>query len=128
MYGGRISKTRDTLNAIRFDMNLGVNTVAIQVLSDLHLEVERAGVGQPGLYEFDFPAHAENLAILGDLGSTNDDRFFEWLDIQLRRFRRVFFVPGNHEPYWTSLVLPLLLPGFSLLTLYRCARRTNQMP
>lgn len=73
----------------------------LQLLSDLHLEIER---GDTPLYTYDFPQTAPNLALLGDVGWTRDDRLFDWLDIQLARFERVFFVPGNHEPYGSSLV------------------------
>lgn len=73
----------------------------IQLLSDLHLEVER---GEQPLYTFDFPVCAPNLALLGDVGWTRDDRLFEWLDLQLLRFKLVFFVSGNHEPYVSTLV------------------------
>ncbi|KAF9010808.1 hypothetical protein BDQ17DRAFT_1387956 [Cyathus striatus] len=72
----------------------------IQLLSDLHLEVER---GDEPLYTFDFPACAPNLALLGDIGWTGDDLFFTWLELQLARFKRVFFVSGNHEPYASTL-------------------------
>ncbi|KAI0653964.1 Ser/Thr protein phosphatase superfamily protein [Cubamyces menziesii] len=83
-------------------------SIAIQVLSDLHLEAERPpsldGTSDDGnLYTFDFPARAEHLALLGDIGMTVDNRLFAWLRAQLERFKTVFFVPGNHEPYGTSL-------------------------
>jgi hypothetical protein len=77
--------------------------VHIQLLSDLHLEIER---GSQPLYEYEFPAHAPNLALLGDIGWMQDDRLSQWLEVQLSRFRRVFFVPGNHEPYFSTLVSP----------------------
>lgn len=75
-----------------------------QIISDLHLELQRGGPSELDVYEYDFPVRAENLAILGDLGLTYDSRFFDWLEQQLRRFRRVFLVPGNHEPYKSTLV------------------------
>ncbi|PBK75748.1 Ser/Thr protein phosphatase superfamily protein [Armillaria solidipes] len=68
----------------------------LQILSDLHLEVERPD--EP-LYAYDFPVSAPNLALLGDIGWTRDDRLFDWLRAQLARFETVFFVCGNHEPY-----------------------------
>ncbi|KAH9889490.1 Ser/Thr protein phosphatase superfamily protein [Cubamyces lactineus] len=85
-----------------------VESIGIQILSDLHLEFERAssngGPNDEGnLCKFDFPARAEHLALLGDIGMTVDDRLFAWLHAQLERFKTVFFVPGNHEPYGTSL-------------------------
>lgn len=75
--------------------------VFIQLLSDLHLEIER---GLSPLYTYNFKPSALNLALLGDIGWTRDDRLFEWINLQLTRFERVFFVPGNHEPYGTTLV------------------------
>ncbi|CDO72203.1 hypothetical protein BN946_scf184970.g55 [Trametes cinnabarina] len=80
----------------------------IQIISDLHLEVERASSkqttdGDGGLYQFDFPACADHLALLGDIGMTVDDRLFTWIRAQLERFAVIFYVPGNHEPYWSSL-------------------------
>ncbi|KAG5652561.1 hypothetical protein H0H81_004570 [Sphagnurus paluster] len=83
-------------------------TVHIQLLSDLHLEIERTPTkggsgdgGGDGLYEFDFPARADTLALLGDIRLT---RLFDWLRAQLARFKTVLYVPGNHEPepYWSS--------------------------
>ncbi|OCH88535.1 hypothetical protein OBBRIDRAFT_83113 [Obba rivulosa] len=72
----------------------------LQLLSDLHLEIQR---GDSPLYEYNFPANAPNLALLGDIGWTRDNRLFDWLDNQLMRFERVFFIPGNNEPYATSI-------------------------
>ncbi|KAG8855359.1 hypothetical protein FRB91_002334 [Serendipita sp. 411] len=72
----------------------------IQILSDIHLEMER---GDAPLYEYDLPATAPNLALLGDIGWTREPRLFEWLDIQRRRFEITFFLSGNHEPYFSSL-------------------------
>ncbi|KZT53609.1 hypothetical protein CALCODRAFT_519956 [Calocera cornea HHB12733] len=69
--------------------------VRFQLMSDLHLETSQ--------YNFDFPVAAENLALLGDIGNTVDAALFEWLDAQLRRFMRVFFVAGNHEAYRSTL-------------------------
>ncbi|KZW00679.1 Ser/Thr protein phosphatase superfamily protein [Exidia glandulosa HHB12029] len=72
----------------------------VQLLSDIHLEMER---GDQDLYHFDFPAEGEALALLGDIGLTHDDRLFDWLRVQLGRFKPVFYVSGNHEPYRSSL-------------------------
>ena len=78
--------------------------IHIQVLSDLHLEIGRpmAGGGYT-TFDYDFPAKADILALLGDIGSTIDDRFFHWLRAQLRRFKLVFFLSGNHEAYRSSM-------------------------
>ena len=45
----------------------------IQFLSDIHLEVERRGGGVDYLYEYDFPACAANLALIGDIGWTRQE-------------------------------------------------------
>ncbi|KAH0581699.1 hypothetical protein J132_00641 [Termitomyces sp. J132] len=76
----------------------------IQILSDLHLEIERPSstLGRE-FYYYDIPVRAEHLALLGDIGWTIDDRLFEWLEAQLKLFKTVFFVSGNHEPYRSSM-------------------------
>ncbi|KAI0778285.1 Ser/Thr protein phosphatase protein [Trametes elegans] len=80
--------------------------IRIQVLSDLHLEFPpprwstRHGRDS---YQYELPAEAEILALLGDIGVTDDDRLYDWLRIQLQRFKLVFFLAGNHEPYGSSI-------------------------
>lgn len=81
-----------------------VSQVRIQLLSDLHLEIERSS---SPLYTYDFKASAPALALLGDIGWTRDDRLFKWLLLQLKHFKRVFFVRGNHEPYVSTLVFTI---------------------
>ncbi|KAJ3551208.1 hypothetical protein NM688_g4841 [Phlebia brevispora] len=76
----------------------------IQILSDLHLEVERANApAGKEFYHYDIPVHCDNLALLGDIGWTMQDELFGWLKIQLQRFKTVFFVGGNHEPYRSTI-------------------------
>ncbi|KAI0047035.1 Ser/Thr protein phosphatase protein [Auriscalpium vulgare] len=72
----------------------------VQILSDLHLEIERPG---SEFYQYDVPVRAEQLALLGDIGWTVDGRFFEWLERQLKLFKTVFLVSGNHEPYRSTI-------------------------
>jgi len=76
----------------------------IQILSDLHLEVERSS-SRPGeeFYFYDIPVHAEYLALLGDIGWTLEDRLLVWLREQLKKFKTLFFLCGNHEPYRSSI-------------------------
>ncbi|EIM86675.1 Ser/Thr protein phosphatase protein [Stereum hirsutum FP-91666 SS1] len=78
----------------------------IQILSDLHLEIERPSRTEPGqeFYHYDsIPVKAETLALLGDIGWTVEPRLFEWLESQLKRFTTIFFVSGNHEPYRSTV-------------------------
>ncbi|KAI0651953.1 Ser/Thr protein phosphatase protein [Trametes meyenii] len=89
------------------------DTIRIQVLSDLHLEFlspRRPLVHFDGQqrspsehYQYDFPASAEVLALLGDIGVTQDGRLFGWMRSQLKRFKTVLYLSGNHEPYTSSL-------------------------
>ncbi|KZT67410.1 Ser/Thr protein phosphatase superfamily protein [Daedalea quercina L-15889] len=75
-------------------------TCSIQLLSDIHLEMERR---HKPFYQYDFASAADNLALLGDIGWTRDERMFRWLEVQLSRFKRIFFIAGNHEPYMSTL-------------------------
>jgi len=80
-----------------------------QLLSNVHLGVERGST----LPYFDFPVTAPNLTLLGDIGWTRDERLFEWLELQLSRFERVFFVIGNHGPRLLTLVSVFLMRSHS---------------
>jgi hypothetical protein len=67
-------------------------TVGIQVLSDLHLET--------GCYDaFKITPQTPILALIGDIGCIKDKGLFDFLRAQLDKFRLVFFLLGNHEPY-----------------------------
>ena len=69
--------------------------MALQILSDLHLEAPQA-------YDvFKIVPKAPYLALLGDIGNVvpHKDDFLAFLTLQLKQFRIVFFVPGNHEAY-----------------------------
>lgn len=69
----------------------------IQIVSDLHLEIERlcAPRGQE-FYFYSIPVQCEHLALLGDIGCTVHDQLFAWLRVQLKSFKTVFFLAGNH--------------------------------
>ncbi|KAK4242189.1 Metallo-dependent phosphatase-like protein [Achaetomium macrosporum] len=72
--------------------------MAIQVLSDLHLEAPKA-------YDvFEIEPKAPYLALLGDIGNVaaHEHDYLGFLTRQLRQFRAVIFVPGNHEAYHSS--------------------------
>lgn len=70
---------------------------SIEIVSDLHLEVERRGAkeGQE-FYYLDLPITAPHLALLGDIGCTWHDAFWVWLERQLYGRKTVLFVLGNH--------------------------------
>lgn len=68
----------------------------IQILSDLHLE-------SPKAYDvYEITATAPYLALLGDIGCVCDPGYITFLTTQLKQFRIVFHVLGNHEPYGSS--------------------------
>ncbi|GJE99490.1 metallophosphatase domain-containing protein [Phanerochaete sordida] len=76
----------------------------IQLLSDLHLERDRAHAEHSKeSYHYDIPAAAPYLALLGDIGCTVHEELFDWLRAQLQRFEKVLYVAGNHEPYGSSI-------------------------
>ncbi|KAK8023634.1 Ser/Thr protein phosphatase superfamily [Apiospora rasikravindrae] len=72
--------------------------VKIQIQSDLHLEA-------PKTYDiFEIIPKAPYLALLGDIGclAKHYDEYTQFLLIQLRNFKAVLLVLGNHEPYHSS--------------------------
>jgi len=70
--------------------------VRTQILSDLHLEA-------PAAYDiFAITPTAEYLALLGDIGYTKDVGLIEFLRKHLAKFKIIFYVLGNHEPYHSS--------------------------
>lgn len=67
-----------------------------QIISDLHLE-------SPAAYDiFHIAPKAPYLALIGDIGYVKDEGFFHFLRNQVKAFRIVFLVLGNHEPYHSS--------------------------
>ncbi|KIW71079.1 hypothetical protein PV04_03287 [Phialophora macrospora] len=73
--------------------------MAVQILSDLHLEVPK------GYDVFEIVPKAPYLALLGDVGTvapTHKDDYLGFLTLQLRQFRAVLLVPGNHEAYHSA--------------------------
>lgn len=72
--------------------------MAVQIISDLHLEAPKA-------YNFfKIVPKAPYLALLGDVGNiaSHKDDCLAFLTLQLRQFRAVLFVPGNHEAYHSN--------------------------
>jgi hypothetical protein len=73
--------------------------MAIQILSDLHLEALNE------YDDFEIIPRAPNLALLGDIGIVKEvhrDKFLSFLKRQLPKFRTVMLVPGNHEAYGST--------------------------
>lgn len=83
--------------------------MTFQIVSGLHLE-------SPKVYDiFEITPKAPYLALLGDIGNVvpHKDDLFAFLTSQLKRFRVVLFVPGNHEAYELTWAETLhILKGF----------------
>lgn len=73
-------------------------SVSVQVVSDLHLDLNR--VSKPS--DVITPS-SEYLICAGDIAEIRSEKFPEFLMWASKNFRRVFFVPGNHEFYGMSL-------------------------
>lgn len=72
------------------------STFSFQLFSDLHLEAPKA-------YDvFELPAQSPCAALIGDIGCVKDKGLLEFLQLQLERFKLVFFLLGNHEPYHSN--------------------------
>lgn len=76
--------------------------IRIQLMSDLHLEIER---GDEMDYEkFNISAVAPILALLGDIGLVQDERLFRFIRKLLYQFETVLYILGNHESYGATYV------------------------
>ncbi|KAF3000106.1 hypothetical protein E8E13_003651 [Curvularia kusanoi] len=68
----------------------------LQILSDLHLE-------SPAAYDiFEITPTAEYLALIEDIGYTKNDGLISFIRKHLPKFKVIFYVLGNHEPYHWS--------------------------
>lgn len=72
--------------------------MSIQVISDLHLE-------SPKCYHvYEVVPKAPYLALLGDIGNIGPHtaEYLAFLRLQLKSFKAVLLVPGNHEAYHSN--------------------------
>ncbi|KAI1290532.1 Ser/Thr protein phosphatase superfamily [Xylaria venustula] len=71
--------------------------VNLQVISDIHLESPK------GYDIFEITPKAPHLALLGDIGCVfHEQEYFDFLRRHLMKFRTVFLVLGNHEPWHST--------------------------
>jgi len=76
-------------------------------MSDLHLEFPfktPQGKMVKGYEVFECEPSSPNLALLGDIGICAQDGLFKFLERQLKKYSKIFFVMGNHEGYHSSYV------------------------
>ncbi|KAK0673192.1 hypothetical protein QBC41DRAFT_312291 [Cercophora samala] len=81
-----------------------VKMTKFQIISDLHLEISSSARSpEYGYSTFHIKPRAPFLALLGDIGLVaHRDALRQFLLAQLRQFKIVFYVAGNHEPYSSS--------------------------
>lgn len=77
---------------------------SLQIVSDIHLETRSSSNC------IIIKKHANNIALLGDIGNLNADmevRKYKFILNQLaQEFERVFLIPGNHEYYGKLFTMP----------------------
>jgi hypothetical protein len=77
-------------------------------MSDIHLEFyfNQPGNGShPGYQVFECSPAVPVLALLGDIGLCKDgDKLFDFLERQLKKYEKVFYVMGNLEGYQLTYV------------------------
>ncbi|KAK4654951.1 hypothetical protein QC762_406010 [Podospora pseudocomata] len=104
--GGSLLQPREVFQPPQLSSSspININMAKFQILSDLHLEVSPAEqFAEHGYSAFHVEPRAPYLALLGDIGLiTQRDALRKFLLIQLGKFKVVFFVAGNHEPYSSS--------------------------
>ncbi|KAJ5462847.1 hypothetical protein N7475_007791 [Penicillium sp. IBT 31633x] len=70
---------------------------SIQILSDLHLEINQQ------YSSFDIPVCSKYLILAGDIGRLEDyNKYRDFLQSQISKFELVFLCLGNHEFYETT--------------------------
>ncbi|KAK4173189.1 Metallo-dependent phosphatase-like protein [Triangularia setosa] len=101
---------------------IDIKMAKFQILSDLHLEISPSTrYPEYGYTTFHITPRAPYLALLGDIGLiAHRDSLRQFLLAQLRQFKVVFYVPGNHEPYSSSWeAVSLFLEELSVLVMQR---------
>lgn len=78
-------------------LNPSQDLQTFQILSDLHLELDRQYAS------FEIPVCSKYLILAGDIGRLVDyENYLAFLEKQTRNFQTVFLVLGNHEFYGLS--------------------------
>jgi len=72
----------------------------IQYISDIHLEFYKTLKSIP-----EIPVNADILVLAGDLGYPTMPIFWDFLELQCRRFAHIILVAGNHEYYHTNTAI-----------------------
>ena len=67
-----------------------------EVISDTHLNLWKY---KPEQIAAIFPGTSPNLILAGDIGDPDDESLHTALDIARKRYKRLIYIPGNHEFY-----------------------------
>jgi predicted phosphodiesterase len=67
-----------------------------EVISDTHLNISKPN--DQGLLKI-FSLQSSNLILAGDIGDPDEPTLYKFLDMARQRYKRVFYIPGNHEFY-----------------------------
>jgi hypothetical protein len=67
-----------------------------EVISDTHLNLWKYNKTD---LEKILPARKPNLVLAGDIGDPDEVTLYNFLDIARSRYKRIIYVPGNHEFY-----------------------------
>lgn len=67
-----------------------------EVISDTHLNMWKY---KPEQIDAIFTKKSPNLILAGDIGDPDDPSLYTALDIARRSYKRVIYIPGNHEFY-----------------------------
>lgn len=67
-----------------------------EVISDTHFNVSKPSDNE--LLKV-FSLRTPNLILAGDIGDPDDPMLHKFLDMSRQKYKRVFYIPGNHEFY-----------------------------
>lgn len=67
-----------------------------EVISDTHLNLGKYTTDQISAI---FPGSASTLVLAGDIGDPDEVSLYTALNIARRRYKRILYIPGNHEFY-----------------------------
>jgi len=70
-----------------------------EVISDTHLNMWKY---KPDELMQIFSLQAPNLVLAGDIGDPDESTLYTFLELARKNYKRVFYIPGNHEFYGTK--------------------------
>jgi hypothetical protein len=74
-----------------------------QYVSDLHLDLQPSVIDMTNFLEHAIPVSGRNLILAGDVAQLNWSGWPILLNYCTKKWKNIFYVPGNHEYYESSL-------------------------